>query len=142
MIPLSVVYNHYITIINQDNGVFIGGIGAESADVPGLKLLEPYVEPVDSSDNWLLNAELLNIWGAAAQADIDIFIRYDIIYTDVSSDNIPVAWSVIGDTENLQNVTKNCKNYSDDTCRFDYEFDWNLGDSTIVSVVGHTYRIY
>ena len=30
MIPLSVVYNHHITIINQETGVFIGAIGAES----------------------------------------------------------------------------------------------------------------
>ena len=34
-------------------------------------------------------------------ADIDIFIRYDVIYTDGSSDDILVAWSVIDDTKNI-----------------------------------------
>ena len=49
--------------------------------------------------------------GAAAQADIDIYVRYDVIYTDSSNDNNPVAWNVIDDTENSQNIPENCKNY-------------------------------
>ena len=70
--------------------------------------------------------------------DIDVFIKYDITYSESPSDNnIPVEWAFIGDTKNLQDVSKDCENYKDNTCRFEYEFDWNLGDSTIVTIDGY-----
>ena len=136
-IPLSTLYNHHTIIVNQDTGVFIAGVGAESAGVPGLRLPLPYVEKVDSDDIWYLSAELINIWGGASEADLEVYFLYEVTYSDYNEEeHIPSNWAVIGGTGH-DDVSPDCKNYQDNTCKFEYEFTSPFEDCTIVDVNAH-----
>jgi len=137
-IPLYVLYNHHALLVDKD-GVFVAGVGAESAGVPGLNLPKPYVRVIDEDDTWALSAELINVWGLASGADLEVYVRYDVTYSDFDAEQYtPAVWDFIGNGgENRDDVSKSCEHYSQNTCKFVYDDTWDKGDSTIVVAYGH-----
>jgi len=136
-IPLYTIYNHHMLITNQ-KGYAVAVVGAESAGIPGVHLPLPYVVHAEEKDTWSLNAELLNLWGPASGADFDVYVLYEVTFSDFDSDtDINVGWGMVGEGSGHVDVSPSCENYEDKTCKFVYEENWSYEDATLVDVIGH-----
>ena len=133
-IPLYSVYNHHIYILDQ-NYFFIAGSGAEESFGNALDLPPKYIVPVAETDSWNLFGELINIWGVASHAPIDVMIQYHVYFStpDPSSD-IPVAWTVVGDPNETD-----IPGVGDSIWDYEYSFTWDKGNATIVVAQPHAH---
>mmetsp|Transcript_17722 Transcript_17722/g.30152 ORF Transcript_17722/g.30152 Transcript_17722/m.30152 type:complete len:455 (-) Transcript_17722:10-1374(-) len=135
--PISILtaFVNALHITNQD-GDLIAGVEGE-VDEDALKLPLPYAVQVNSVDKWTLHGEITNVWGMVANAEIDVFVKYTVVYSDSDTDNYtPVYWSVVGDTETHDVSKSDCTTYNDDGCTFVTEETWNHGDSVLTSISG------
>ena len=134
-LPLSIVYNHHIYILNQ-NYYFVAGNGAESSFSNALNLPAKYIVPVAETDTWNLFGQLINVWGMASHAPMDVLIQYHVYYaTPNPTTDIPVAWTVVGDTDSQDVPGDSIPAIWDYT----YSFTWTKGSATIVVAQPHAH---
>jgi len=90
------VYSNYIYILNQDKRMMFA-MGAEDRSSAALNLPNPYVVSVSNSDSWILNANLDNLWGIVANADMDVYFSYEVIFSEPDTDSdMEVHWALVG----------------------------------------------
>lgn len=133
-VPLETVYNHHVLLYNE-HGEVLAAIGAEGDRSAALKLPEPYGVVSPKNENWEMSVHLVNIWGLASGANMTVRIRYEVTYTDTSSDIVPVKWFLAGPTD--EDIVFDIQKTGNGVQEISYDFDWEGGDGTLVLTMGH-----
>lgn len=98
MVPITQVYNHHILIgdyHDRDPHTIRGmaAIGAEAMrfDRP---LQRPFVMISPAENEWVVAAHLVNTWGLASLASIDVYVEYEVFYREIEDMNEYLPFAV------------------------------------------------
>lgn len=129
-IPSYTVFIHHMFLLNQDTSV-VAACAAEGQVDPAVNLPNPYVISVSSADTWHLVAELNNLWGSAANAQLDVQVVVSIVYTDPDPTDSSVGWRYVGSL-----IPQSTIGNSQITLPSNPD-PWPFTNSTLVLVSGH-----
>ena len=104
-----------------------------SRGMPPLDLPAPYAVMTPEDRLWHLSADLVNVWGLLANAPAQVYIQYNVTWSDAVEDHTAVSHKIVGNVDGTDDIRPECSTKEEGLCKFPYESTWDTPDATIVA---------